>query len=64
VGRLAARHGDRETRRAWLRATKADRALIGAAVTGIFLVPFVNLLAPVLGAAMTAHLYHRGAPST
>ena len=61
---VAVRHGDRATRRAWLRATRADRALIGAAVTGIFLVPFVNLLAPVLGAAMTAHLYHRGGPST
>jgi uncharacterized protein involved in cysteine biosynthesis len=61
---VAARHGDRATRGAWLRATRTDRALIGAAVTGIFLIPFLNLLAPVLGAAMTAHLYHRGRPAT
>jgi uncharacterized protein involved in cysteine biosynthesis len=55
---VAARHGDRVTRLAWLRATRAERGLAGAIVTGLFLVPFVNLLAPVLGAAMMTHLYH------
>jgi uncharacterized protein involved in cysteine biosynthesis len=56
---VAARHGDRASRLAWLKATRGDRALIGIAVAGIFLVPVANLLAPVIGAAMTAHLYHR-----
>jgi CysZ protein len=55
---VAARHGDRASRRAWLRATRAERALMGGIVTAIFLVPFVNLLAPVFGAAMATHLYH------
>ena len=35
------------------------RALLGAASTALFLVPVVNLLAPVLGAAMATHLFHR-----
>jgi CysZ protein len=56
---VAARHLDGPATRAWLRGTRVDRALIGAAVTGLFLVPIANLLAPVLGAAMATHLFHR-----
>ena len=56
---VAARHGDRAARRAWLGASRGGRFLIGTAVTALFLVPFVNLLAPILGAAMTTHLYHQ-----
>jgi CysZ protein len=59
---VAVRHGSGPSKRAWLRATRTDRALIGAAVTGVFLVPIVNLLAPVLGAAMATHLYHASSP--
>ncbi|MBA3896658.1 MAG: EI24 domain-containing protein [Sphingomonadaceae bacterium] len=44
--------------REWLRATLVERALIGSVVAAIFLVPFANLLAPVLGAAMMTHLFH------
>lgn len=55
----AARHGDRTMRQAWLKATRGDRALIGMMVAGIFLIPFANLLAPILGAAMATHLFHR-----
>jgi len=55
---VAARHGNRRARKAWLRDTRVDRAVMGAIVTAIFLVPFANLLAPVLGAAMATHLYH------
>lgn len=40
-------------------ATRGRRWLLGAAGTGLLLVPFVNLLAPVLGAAMATHLFHR-----
>lgn len=56
---VAARHGDRAGRVLWLDRTKGQRALMGIIVTGIFLVPFVNLLAPVIGAAMATHLYQR-----
>jgi uncharacterized protein involved in cysteine biosynthesis len=56
---VAARHGDRATRRAWIGATRGDRALIGIVVAAIFVVPIVNLLAPVVGAAMATHLYHK-----
>lgn len=55
---VASRHGDRATRKAWLAGTRAQRAGVGAIVTGLFLVPIVNLIAPVLGAAMATHLYH------
>lgn len=56
---VAARHGDRAERRDWLRASRGQRALVGAGTTALFLVPFVNLVAPVLGAAAATHLYHR-----
>lgn len=36
-----------------------ERLALGAAVAGLMLVPFVNLLAPVLGAAAGTHLIHR-----
>ena len=56
---VASRHGDRMSRREWLRGSRGSRMVIGSAVTALFLVPFLNLLAPVLGAAMITHLYHR-----
>lgn len=37
-----------------------NRFLLGGAVAGLLMVPFVNLLAPVLGAASATHLVHRG----
>ena len=37
----------------------ATRTLLGAVVVGMLLVPFLNLLAPVLGAAAATHLVHR-----
>ena len=43
----------------WRRRTMARRFLLGLAVTGLFLVPVLNILAPVLGAAMATHYYHR-----
>lgn len=39
---------------------KSDRFLLGGAVAALLMVPFVNLLAPVLGAASATHLVHRG----
>ena len=37
----------------------APRTLLGAVVVVMLLVPFLNLLAPVLGAAAATHLVHR-----
>ena len=56
---VAARHLDGPATRAWLRSTRSDRAVMGMMVTGVFLLPIVNLLAPVLGAAMATHLFHQ-----
>ncbi|WBH17330.1 EI24 domain-containing protein [Sphingomonas radiodurans] len=56
---VAARQMPAEALPAWRRATGARRFLLGLAVTALFLVPFANILAPVLGAAMATHLFHR-----
>lgn len=36
-----------------------ERILLGAGTTALLTIPFVNLLAPVLGAASATHLVHR-----
>lgn len=41
---------------AWLAANRFARTVLGAFVTFLFVLPFANLLAPVVGAAMAAHL--------
>ena len=55
----ASRHGDRGSRRAWLKSTRGQQHLIGLVVSLLFLVPFANLVAPVLGAAAGVHLFNR-----
>lgn len=40
-------------------AGRADRFVMGAAIAGLMLVPFVGLIAPVLGAAAGTHLVLR-----
>jgi len=43
---------------------RVQRLMLGGVVTALLLVPFANLLAPVIGAAMATHLVHRkGSPS-
>lgn len=60
VGELAAaRHGDRRSRRAWLKSTRGEQHLIGTLVSGLFLVPLANILAPVIGTAAGIHLFNR-----
>jgi len=54
---------------AWLRhcngaerdnpVSRADRVLLGGAVAGMMLVPFLNFVAPVIGAAVGTHLVLR-----
>lgn len=56
---VSARHLPPEAMRDWRQATAARRFLLGLAVTILFLVPFANILAPVIGAALATHVYHR-----
>lgn len=46
-------HGDRAP------LSGLERFLLGGTIAGLLAVPFVNLLAPVLGAAAAVHLVHR-----
>jgi uncharacterized protein involved in cysteine biosynthesis len=55
---VSVRHTDTAARTAWLAQTRIDRLILGLIVSGIFLLPFVNLFAPVLGAAAMTHLFH------
>lgn len=56
---VAVRHLDSAAHRDWLRVTRGQRALMGAIVTGLFMIPIINLVAPVIGAGMATHLFHR-----
>jgi uncharacterized protein involved in cysteine biosynthesis len=55
---VASRHMDDATMRGWRKATRAQRFVLGLVGTGLFVVPLVNLVAPILGAAMATHLFH------
>ena len=39
--------------------SKGERFLLGGVIAALLAIPFANLLAPVLGAAGAAHLFHR-----
>lgn len=55
---VAVRHLDDAAMRGWRKATVAQRFVLGLAGTGLFVVPVINLLAPLIGAAMATHLFH------
>ena len=55
---VAMRHLPPPSMVAWRRRTAPQRFLLGLAGTALFLVPLLNILAPVLGAAMATHLFH------
>ncbi|MBO9624241.1 MAG: EI24 domain-containing protein [Sphingomonas sp.] len=57
---VAARHLPHAELPAWRKQTGPRRFALGAVGTGLFLVPLLNLVAPVLGAAMATHAFHRG----
>jgi uncharacterized protein involved in cysteine biosynthesis len=59
---VAARHMDAAAMRGWRATTKAPRFLLGLANTGLFVVPVLNIAAPVLGAAMATHFFHKDRP--
>jgi CysZ protein len=56
---VALRHLEPDELERWLQRTRVQRALLGAVATGFFMIPFANLLAPVLSAAMATHLFHK-----
>ncbi|KQN93736.1 hypothetical protein ASE95_02070 [Sphingomonas sp. Leaf231] len=56
---VAARHLPAAAMRDWRAATSGRRFVLGLAATGLFVVPLLNILAPVLGAAMATHVFHR-----
>ena len=41
---------------------KVERLILGGVVTALLAIPFVNFLAPFLGAAAATHLIHRKDP--
>ncbi|MBN8807935.1 MAG: EI24 domain-containing protein [Sphingomonas sp.] len=55
---VAARHLDGPDLRTWRRATRWTRWDLGTMIAALLSVPFVNLVAPVLGAAMATHMFH------
>jgi len=55
---VATRHLDGAARRQWLAQTRGQRLVIGGITAALFLIPIVNLVAPVLGASMATHLFH------
>ena len=55
---VAARHMDAAAMRGWRATTKGGRFVLGLANTGLFVVPILNIAAPVLGAAMATYYFH------
>lgn len=59
---VAVRHLSRGEMRRERRATRTRRFLLGLAGTGLLMIPFVNFVAPLIGAAMATHRFHRMRP--
>jgi uncharacterized protein involved in cysteine biosynthesis len=57
---VAARHIPDAMMRDWRKTGAVDRFALGVAGTALFMVPVLNLFAPILGAAMATHLFHAG----
>ncbi|MFL9841191.1 EI24 domain-containing protein [Sphingomonas sp. ST-64] len=56
---VAVRHMPTRDLGRWRSTTRVTRFATGAVGTGLFFIPFVNLIAPIVGAAMATHLFHR-----
>lgn len=56
---VAARHRAPADLPGFRASTRLPRLMLGAAGTGLLLIPVVNIVAPILGAAMATHLFHR-----
>ena len=59
---VALRHMDAAAAKAWRRSRRVEVFLLGLAATGLFLIPLVNLFAPLIAAAMAVHLFHANRP--
>jgi uncharacterized protein involved in cysteine biosynthesis len=55
---VAARHIAPSEMKTWRASTRWVRWELGVIVSGLLTVPVINLFAPILGAAMAAHLFH------
>jgi CysZ protein len=55
---VAVRHLDAAATRTWLQTSRWSRAILGLVVSGLFMVPLLNIFAPIIGAAMATHLFH------
>lgn len=60
---VAVRHLDKAACKQWLAESRWSRALLGLLITAMFMVPIVNIFAPIIGAAMATHIFHRANPS-
>lgn len=56
---VAARHVPLGESRAWPGQHKWDSWGIGFLTAGLFALPFLNLIAPIMGAMMATHIFHR-----
>jgi len=61
---VAIRHMDRTAMRAWRATTRGQRLLLGLVGSCLFMVPVLNLFAPIIGAAMATHMFHKGRAKT
>jgi CysZ protein len=59
VQMVAIRHLEKTGERAFRKSHRVLVFSVGVATSLLFLVPFVNLFAPIVGAAMATHLFHR-----
>jgi CysZ protein len=55
---VAVRHLDPVALKTWLGQSRFDRALLGLAVTALFMIPVVTIIVPLIGAAMATHIFH------
>jgi CysZ protein len=55
---VAVRHLSPAACREWRATTRWPRMLLGLIVTGLFMVPVANIVAPIIGAAMATHMFH------
>jgi len=54
---VAVRHMDQHDRNALRRANSGSLFMGGALIAGMFMVPFLNILAPIIGAAVMTHIF-------
>lgn len=54
----AGRHAPRRAVRDFRRRFRADWLPAGLLVAGLFMIPFVNIVAPIIGVALMTHVFH------